>query len=161
MESITNNPNKQGFFERRPGLTEIGSGTSERERKRATLRRWRKNHPGRSRELDAQWRKDHPERVRELSAHWRKDHPEQRRKLTARWRDNHPGAVQAFAARNVAQVKTCYVKSLIRQQTHGLLGRKDIPESLIKVKTRLIKLKRLCKTQRRPTPETNMTKSSG
>jgi hypothetical protein len=58
MESRTNKPNKQGFFERRPGLTEI------REKNRARVARWRKAHPEKSRAITARYRKAHPDRVR-------------------------------------------------------------------------------------------------
>ena len=176
METMTKTPNKQGFFERRPGLTEIGSALSSRERKRASQALYFKNHPDRWRAILARSYKAHRKARLAAGATWKRDNPEKNRILTKLWRranrakmrisdrnkyKAHPEKWRARERRQSAALSRGYVRKLIRKQCAGLLPATAIPESLIKVKTRLIKLKRLCKTQRRPIPETNMTKSSG
>jgi hypothetical protein len=113
------------------------------------------------RATDARYRKAHPDRKRAILARWLKAHPDWKRAYTARYRQDHPDMMRKMRARMVAKVCPWYAKQMIRGRLGRLISVRDIPESLVKVKTRLIKLKRLCKTQRRPTPETNMTKSSG
>lgn len=113
---------------------------------------WNRNHPEQHRFYKQRWIRNNPERNkaihRRANRKWRMKHLARARAQKREWIKNNllyeRKRTRLYQARYCAELHPNYVKHLICKRT--TLASAQIPDSLVKLQTQIIKLKRLCKS---------------
>lgn len=145
---------------------------SNQEIKHLYNRQYRQRHAQSVRNRQREWYRKNSEHVKAKSRAWVKKNANRKKVLRKEWRARNRKTINRYARqryahnrtairaynrermkRAVVESKPSYIRSLLFRRG----GPAHVPESFIKLKIKLIKLKALCKKTKTPTPEISTT----